>query len=89
MEELKKEPVFTEVVDIQFRPGQKVYYFDPAGIACKVGDHVIMDTARGAEYGIVTVGNHMIPSKDVVAPLRSLLRIATEKDERIVEENRA
>ena len=82
-------PEMVEVVDIQFRPGQKVYFFDPAGIACKPGDHVIMDTARGAEYGIVTGGNHMIYAKDVVAPLRSLLRIATEKDERIVEENRA
>ncbi len=91
MEEILNTPVpeLVEVVDIQFRPGQKVYFFDPAGIACKPGDHVIMDTARGAEYGIVTGGNHMISSKDVVAPLRSLLRMATEKDERTVEENRA
>ena len=36
-----------EVVDIQFRVGQKVYYFDPAGFVCKLGDHVIIDTARG------------------------------------------
>ena len=46
------------VVDIQFRPGQKIYYFDPAGIPCKAGDHVIMDTARGPEYGYCTAGNH-------------------------------
>lgn len=82
-------PEMVEVVDIQFRPGQKVYFFDPAGIPCKPGDHVIMDTARGAEYGICTGGNHQIAAKDVVAPLRSVLRIATEKDERIVSENRA
>ena len=82
-------PEMVEVVDIQFRPGQKVYYFDPAGIDCKPGDHVIMDTARGAEYGICTGGNHKISAKEVVAPLRSILRIATEKDERIVAENRA
>ncbi len=91
MEEITNvpQPEMVEVVDIQFRPGQKVYFFDPAGIQCKVGDHVIMDTARGPEYGFVTGGNHQIPARDVVAPLRSLLRIATEKDERIVAENRA
>ncbi len=77
-----------EVVDIQFRPGQKVYFFDPAGLTLHAGDHVIIDTARGAEYGICTGGNHMIPAKDVVAPLRSVLRIATEQDEKTVADNR-
>ena len=78
-----------EVVDIQFRPGQKIYFFDPDGVTYHVGDHVIMDTARGAEYGICTGGNHKILPKDVVAPLRKILRRATPQDERIVEENRA
>ena len=78
-----------EVVDIQFRQGQKVYYFDPAGFACKTGDHVIIDTARGPEYGICTGGNHRIPEKDVVAPLRSVIRLATAEDEKTVARNRA
>jgi len=78
-----------QVVDIQFRPGQKVYYFDPAGLTLHAGDHVIIDTARGAEFGIVAGGNHNIPEKDVVAPLRSVLRVATAQDEKTVEENRA
>ena len=78
-----------EVVDIQFRPGQKIYFFDPDGQVYHPGDHVIMDTARGAEYGICTGGNHRIPPKDVVAPLRKILRRATPQDERIVAENRA
>lgn len=78
-----------EVVDIQFRPGQKVYYFDPAGLQLAAGDHVIMDTARGAEFGICTSGNHRIPPKDVVAPLRRVLRKTTPQDERIVADNRA
>ena len=82
-------PESVEVVDIQFRPGQKVYFFDPAGLKLKQGDHVIMDTARGPEYGICTAGNHTIPQKDVVAPLRSILRLATDKDEKIIAENRA
>ncbi len=77
-----------EVVDIQFRPGQKVYFFDPAGLTLRAGDHVIIDTARGAEFGICTGGNHKIPVKDVVAPLRCVLRIATAQDEKIVADNR-
>ncbi len=77
-----------EVVDIQFRPGQKVYFFDPAGLQLHTGDHVIIDTARGPEFGICAGGNHKIPVKDVVAPLRSVIRIATAQDEKIVAENR-
>ena len=82
-------PETVEVVDIQFRPGQKVYYFSPAGISCKTGDHVIIDTARGAEYGICTSGNHTISQKEVVAPLRNVLRLATEQDKRVATENPA
>ena len=78
-----------EVVDIQFRPGQKVYYFDPNGMSFVAGDHVIIDTARGAEFGYVTGGNHTIQQKDVVAPLRCVIRKATAQDEKIHEENRA
>ena len=78
-----------EVVDIQFRPGQKIYFFDPDGVHFETGDHVIIDTARGAEFGIVAGGNHMIPTKDVVSPLRKVLRKANQQDERINAENRA
>lgn len=77
-----------QVVDIQFRPGQKVYFFDPAGKKFSAGDHVIMDTARGPEYGICTAGNHAISSKEVVSPLRPVLRKATAQDEKTVEQNR-
>ena len=80
---------FVEVVDIQFRQGQKVYYFDPAGHTCKAGDHVIIDTARGPEFGICAGGNHQIRQKDVVAPLRCVLRLATAEDEKTVARNRA
>ena len=77
-----------EVVDIQFRPGQKIYFFDPDGMEIAAGDHVIIDTARGAEFGFVTGGNHTIPMKDVVAPLRKVIRKATAQDEKINAENR-
>ncbi len=82
-----EEPV--EVVDIQFRPGQKIYFFDPDGAVFQTCDHLIIDTARGAEFGICAGGNHTIPPKDVVAPLRKVLRKATSQDEKIVAENRA
>ena len=91
MEEIMNTPApdeKVEVVDIQFRPGQKVYFFDPEGLNLHAGDHVIIDTARGAEFGICTGGNHKIPLKDVVAPLRSVLRVATAQDEKIVADNR-
>ncbi len=77
------------VVDIQFRPGQKVYYFDPAGLELHAGDHVIIDTARGAEFGICASGIHSIPERDVVTPLRSVLRMTTPQDEKIIADNRA
>ena len=90
MEELQNLPVQdVEVVDIQFRPGQKIYFFDPNGVTYAPGDHVIIDTARGAEYGICAGGNHLIPPKDVVAPLRKVLRKANAQDEKTVVENRA
>ncbi len=85
-EKIVREKV--EVVDIQFRTGQKVYYFDPAGIACKAGDHLIIDTARGPEYGICAAGNHKITKAEVVTPLRCVLRHATPQDEKRAEENR-
>ena len=78
-----------EVVDVQFRPGQKIYYFDPDGMAYAPGGHFIIDTARGAEFGICAGGNHRIPPKEVVAPLRKVLRKTTPQDEKTVAENRA
>ena len=89
-EEIKNVPQEdVEVVDIQFRPGQKIYFFDPDGAVYNTGDHVIIDTARGAEFGICAGGNHRIPPKDVVSPLRKVLRLTTPQDEKIIEENRA
>ena len=90
MEEIKTLPeADVEVVDIQFRPGQKIYFFDPDGVSFNPGDHVIIDTARGAEFGVCTGGNHRIPPKDVVAPLRKVIRLANAQDEKTIAENRA
>lgn len=69
-------------MDIQFRSGQKIYFFDPDGQRFADGDHIIIDTARGEEFGICVGGNHKIPPKNVVAPLRKVLRRATPQDEK-------
>ena len=86
---VQEENQTVEVVDIQFRPGQKVYYFDPAGQIFQAGDHVIIDTARGPEFGYCAGGNHTIAAKDVVTPLRSVLRLATAEDEKTLARNRS
>ena len=82
VEEVPQEPEYVEVVDVQFRPGQKVYFFDPDGMDIQQYDHLIIDTARGPEYGICSGGNHRVLAKDVVQPLRQVLRFATEADEK-------
>lgn len=89
-EQIKTAPqTDVEVVDIQFRSGQKIYFFDPDGQRFADGDHIIIDTARGEEFGICVGGNHKIPPKNVVAPLRKVLRRATPQDEKTIQENRA
>ena len=82
-------PKQVEVVDVQFRPGQKVYFFDPAGFQVCAGDHLIIETARGPEYGICSNGNHMVAEKDTVAPLRKVLRFANAADRKTLAEVRA
>ncbi len=90
----EQAPVTVEVVDVQFRPGQKVYYFAPHGIRCRPGDRVVIDTARGTDFGVCTSANHRIPRKDLKAPLRPVLRLANSQDiqaneERIAKEQEA
>ncbi|MBR3077955.1 MAG: hypothetical protein IKH07_08560 [Oscillospiraceae bacterium] len=75
------------VCDVQFRPGSKIYFFDPGKLELKNGDHVILDTSRGAEYGYCVIGNHRVARRELVQPLRRVLRVATPIDERIKEEN--
>ncbi len=81
------EPRMATVVDIHFRSNSKLYFFDPGDLALKAGDHVIIDTARGSEFGYCTAGNHQVPYSDIVPPLRRVLRLATERDERVNAEN--
>ena len=80
-------PERVTVCDVQFRSGSKLYFFDPGDLPLKTGDHVIIETARGPEYGYCVTGPHRAPARDVVQPLRRVLRIATAVDEKIKAEN--
>ena len=75
------------VVDVQFRAGGKIYFFDPGNLTLKSGDHVVIDTTRGAEYGYCLTPNHRVARRELVQPLRRVLRLATDIDERIKAEN--
>ena len=81
-------PDTVAVVDVQFQTGCKVYYFDPKGFDLKPHDHVIIETARGPEYGICASGVHQVPQSEIVPPLRAVIRKATAADERTVVENK-
>lgn len=70
----------TEIIGIRFKKVGKMYYFDPNGNQAKIGDSAIVETARGTEFGQVCLGNHMVPTEDIVQPLRPVLRIATPED---------
>ena len=80
------EPEDITVVGVQFKKGGKVYYFDPGKLDIASGDEVIIDTARGAEYGFCAEGNHTVPAAKVVQPLRAVIRIATDNDRRTRQE---
>ena len=77
-----------EIISIRFKSGGKEYYFNPNGIPFKEGDGVIVETARGTEYAQCIRGNREIDEIELTAPLRPVVRKATEEDARLVERNR-
>lgn len=78
----------TKVVGIRFRNVGKIYYFDPKDYTVKVGDHVIVETARGVEYGKVVLGPKEVEENEVVHPLKEVLRVATPEDDEKEIQNR-
>lgn len=69
-----------KIVGIKFKRTAKVYYFDPIGLKPKKGDTMIVETARGVEYGAVVLEVKDVPDKEVIQPLKPVIRIATEAD---------
>lgn len=77
-----------KVVGVRFRRAGKIYYFDPKSMEMECGDHVIVETARGVEYGTVVIEPRKVTDDEVVQPLKPVIRVATEDDDRIEEKNR-
>ena len=75
------------IVGIKFKSGNKIYYFDPKDILFNEGDGVIVETARGQEYGTVSITNKEVEEKDIVTPLKPVIRKATADDLKRVEKN--
>lgn len=78
----------TKIVGVRFRNAGKIYYFGPGNLELQTGMHVIVETVRGVEMGTVMLGPKDVPTETVVQPLKSVMRIATEQDEKQVERNR-
>ena len=78
----------TEVIGVRFKEVGKIYYFDPDSTPLKVGDYVIVETARGIECGQVAMANRNIDDKDIVHPLKKMLRKANDEDLAILKKNK-
>lgn len=77
-----------DVVGVRFKEAGKIYYFDPDNIDINKDDFVIVETARGIEFGHVVTGPKKISEDEIVAPLKKVLRVATDKDINIHKENK-
>lgn len=78
----------TDIVGVRFKTVGKIYYFNPGNLNIEIGENVIVETARGIEFGTVVLGRRSIKNSDVVSPLKDVIRIANEEDRRIQENNR-
>ncbi len=76
------------VIGVRFRNAGKIYYFDPAGYDIKQGDNVIVETARGIEYGHVVLGSRNVEDDKIIQPLKPVIRQATEEDNAIEKKNK-
>lgn len=77
-----------EVVSVRFKEVGKNYYFNPQNNKFNKGDKVIVETARGLEYGMVTIANREIDDEEITSPLKPVIRLANESDIKTIEENK-
>lgn len=77
-----------DVIGVRFRNAGKIYYFDPDNLPIQTQQHVIVETARGVEYGLVVTGPRQVPDEYVVSPLKPVIRIATPEDDEIEKKNK-
>ena len=77
-----------KIVGVRFKPAGKIYHFNPAGLHINKNDFVVVETARGVELGKVVVAEKEIDAEHITKPLKDVIRIATEEDLRLSEQNR-
>ena len=77
-----------EIIGVRFRKAGKIYFFDPAGEKIEKDSHVIVETARGVEYGTVVLGNKEVEEDKIIQPLKPVIRKATEEDDKKEAENK-
>jgi len=77
-----------KIVGVRFKNAGKIYYFDPVDLEIEEGINVVVETARGLEYGLVVVGPKEVGENEIVSPLKPIVRIANEEDTRIYKENK-
>lgn len=77
----------TKIVGVRFRTAGKIYFFDPKNMDIKRGEHVIVETAKGIEYGRVVTGTREVDSDEVTQPLKPVIRVATAEDDERVRRN--
>ena len=85
---VNEAPFDVEIVGINFNSAGKIYYFDPKGVKIPLGTKVILETSRGIEMGTVKITNKTVSSKEIVLPLKEVIRIATKDDEERERANR-
>jgi len=78
----------TTVIGVRFRGAGKIYFFDPVGLQIDQGQHVIVETARGVEYGLVVIPNREVEDEKVIQPLKPVIRIATYEDDAVAAANK-
>ena len=78
----------TKVIGVRFRTAGKIYFFSPGKFEVKRGDQVIVETARGVEFGNVVMGPKEVTDEEITQPLKTVIRLATEDDRRVEEKNR-
>ena len=76
-----------KIIGVRFRNAGKIYYFSPRKFHINKGDHVIVETARGIEYGTVVMGPKELPENEVIQPLKPVIRMADSEDDMKVEKN--
>lgn len=77
-----------KIVGVRFKPAGKIYYFDPGDLRLDIGNDVIVETARGLEYGMIVIRPKLVKEEDLISPLKPIIRVASDDDSETYLENK-